>query len=284
MILQPSHLKTLCEAAIDAARKAGAYINSQSRYTQTVQHKGGTHNLAAQVFTEVDLASEKIILDCLKPSLKDFDLALLSEETKDDGSRFEKDYFWCIDPLDGSLPFIEHSDGYSISIALISKAGIPHIGVIYNPVDNTLYHAIKGHGAFRNHTLWQLHPKNSMTLVCDRSFLNHPRYEEVVSKIKARSQGELKIISHGGAAMNAMWVLEGHPAVYFKFPKAEEGGGSLWDYGASACIFHEIKAHVSDAHGQPLALNNPLTTFMHQGGICYASTPEIQAITQLLIK
>ena len=28
--------------------------------------------------------------------------------------------------------------------------------------------------------------------------------------------------------------------------------GSLWDYAATACLFEEAGAAVSDAHGQPL--------------------------------
>ena len=50
----------------------------------------------------------------------------------------------------------------------------------------------------------------------------------------------IDVIKHGGAAMNAMWVIENSPALYFKFPKESDGGGSLWDYSATAVIFKEM--------------------------------------------
>ena len=50
-----------------------------------------------------------------------YDLALLTEESEDDRSCFEKDYFWCIDPLDGTLPFTRNEAGYSVSIGLVAE-------------------------------------------------------------------------------------------------------------------------------------------------------------------
>ena len=52
-----------------------------------------------------------------------YDFGILTEETPDNGSRLVKDYFWCVDPLDGTLPFTEGTPGYSVSIALVSKSG-----------------------------------------------------------------------------------------------------------------------------------------------------------------
>ena len=52
-----------------------------------------------------------------------YDLALLTEELEDDGSRHVKDYFWCIDPIDGTLPFTQKKPGYGVSIALVARDG-----------------------------------------------------------------------------------------------------------------------------------------------------------------
>lgn len=73
--------------------------------------------------------------------------------------------------------------------------------------------------------------------------------------------------------MNACWVLEKSPACYFKFPKPEDGGGCLWDYAATACLFNESGAVVSDIQGQSLDLNRPDSSFMNHRGVLYASTP-----------
>lgn len=279
MNLFSENLQDLCTVAISAAKKAGELISSYINKEISVQNKTGGLSLASQVITEVDLKSQEIILKELEPTFQKYDLALLTEESSDDKSRFEKDYFWCIDPLDGTLPFIEKKEGYSVSIALVSKDGTPQIGVVYNPVNNTLYHAIKGNRAFKNKKEWELsQQENTFTFICDRSFKKHTDFEHIISDLKtfAKENGpnNFKLISQGGAAMNAIWVLENAPACYFKFPKKENSGGSIWDFAASACIFNEIGAISTNIQGNKLDLNRKDSTFMNHEGIIYSSDKE----------
>ena len=86
----------------------------------------------------------------------------------------------------------------------------------------------------------------------------------------------------GGAAMNAMWALQSAPACYFKFARSGNSGGSLWDYAASACIFHEAGAIATDISGDPLDLNRADSTFMNHRGILYTTDETLaQRIRQL---
>lgn len=279
MQLNANDLYLLRQCAISAALQAGQVITRFDRKKLTINHKLIGRNLASQVVTEVDHLSQAIILQNLQPSCDLYDLALLTEESPDDGSRLEKDYFWSIDPLDGTLPFIEGVHGYSVSIALVSRESVPMIGVIYDPLKQVLYHAAKGAGVFRNGQPWQLSPTSAhqsvLNIISDRSFAKHPQYTNVLDKLKgfAKTMGykEVKLTQQGGAAMNACWVLEKSPACYFKFPSKYPGGGSLWDFSASACLFHEINAVVSDQHGHPLTLNQVDSTFMNHRGVVYAS-------------
>jgi len=84
--------------------------------------------------------------------------------------------------------------------------------------------------------------------------------------------------------MNACWVLENSPACYFKFPKPQNGGGSLWDYAASNCIFNEIGAYASDIHGQALELNRSDTCFMNQEGVLFTTHKNIEKKIQEIYK
>jgi len=280
MQLSDNDLYLLSQCAISAALQAGQAITNFQHDSLTVNTKQGGASYASQVVTEVDLLSQSIILQNLMPSCAIYDLALLTEESPDDGIRLEKDYFWCIDPLDGTLPFIEAIAGYSVSIALVSGEGIPQLGVIYDPREQMLYHAIKGKGAFRNGKPWQLSSPSSkkqlpLTFISDRSFAKHPQYQQVLTQLESFSKTQgysgLKTIQQGGAAMNGCWVLEKSPACYFKFPSEKAGGGGLWDFSASACIFNEIKAVVSDIYGQALDLNRADSIFMNHHGVIYAS-------------
>ena len=284
MILSTGDLLSLTDTAITAARQAGAILTHYPQGEIAVQNKIGGESLASQVLTEVDLLCQEVILKTLLPTCQSFDLALLSEESIDDKKRLEKDYFWSIDPLDGTLAFIESTSGYAVSIALVSRTGEALIGVIYDPIKQTLYHAVRGLGAFRNKQAWRIEKlsfpaSTSLTIVSDRSFLQQSYYTRVMSELEgfALESGfdGLQSIQHGGAAMNSCWVLENSPACYFKFPKSKNGGGSLWDYAASTCIFSETGAYVSNIHGQALELNRADSCFMNHQGILYASTPDI---------
>lgn len=274
MSLTPEDLTKLCEVAIEAARQAGKHI-SETRPAD-VQRKVGGDTLASQVLTEVDGQSQSMILDFLKPTFAQFDLALLTEESEDDGSRLEKDYFWCIDPIDGTLPYIEGVPGYAVSIALVSREGVPQIGVVFDPVEHVLYHAIKGQGAFRNSEPWEIRGRRPrLKLLTDRSFAEQPEFPKILEAMEQWGYAGLETKVQGGAVMNACWVLENPPACYFKFPKKQEGGGSSWDFAATACIYCEMGAVATDIRGNPLELNNAEATFMNRGGALYATNEEL---------
>ena len=74
----------------------------------------------------------------LELSLRDYALALLTEESADDGSQFCQDYFWCIDPLDGTLPFIRGLPGYAVSISGTLRWRANHRSV-YDPLRRRLW-------------------------------------------------------------------------------------------------------------------------------------------------
>jgi fructose-1,6-bisphosphatase/inositol monophosphatase family enzyme len=271
--------------ALEAAEIAGQMI-ATSR-PQNVTRKEGGESLASQVLTEVDGKAQQMILEILEPTFKKFDLALLAEESEDDCSRLEKDFFWCIDPIDGTLPFIDGVPGYSVSIALVARDGTPHIGVIYDPVEHNCYHAIRGGGIFKNSTPWQLRcGTDQLQLITDRSFHDSSTFDEVMGRLELIAEelglAGVEATRIGGAAMNAIWVLENAPACYFKFPKGGNGGGSLWDFSASACLFAEAGAVATDFAGDPLDLNRADSTFMNHRGILYATDEELAKKIRLL--
>jgi len=282
------NLKELTKQAVQAAREAGELIRSYQDREVEVLHKEGGDTYASQVVTEVDRKAQDSILRVLGPSCEEYDLAVLTEENEDDGSRFERECFWCIDPMDGTLPFIRREPGYSVSIGLVAKDGSPQIGVVYDPVHDVLWQATKGQGVRRNGEPWTLDSTaNELTFTYDRSFTDRPEREFVLRELEgyAQSLGLKKLVAtqFGGAVINACHALENAPGCHFKFAKPQEGGGSLWDYAATACLFEEAGAEVSDVHGDPLDLNRPDSTFMNHRGAVYATDEELaQCIRQIL--
>jgi fructose-1,6-bisphosphatase/inositol monophosphatase family enzyme len=279
MALSKRDLDDLLPSACAAAREAGAFIQASAARDIEVQHKSGGSNIASQVVTEVDLRADALIRDALLPTCARHDLALLTEERTDDRARLTKDAFWSVDPLDGTLAFIESRPGYAVSIGLVARDGTPLIGVVYNPVTDVLYSAVQGQGAQRQGEPWApvTTPQagRPFTLVCDRGCDQrdyYPRVSDALNALAVRHGfSKLQTVEGDGAAMNALQVLENPPGCYFKFPKPQQGGGSLWDFAASAAIFTACGAVVCDFYGQPLELNRADSTFMNHRGVLYVT-------------
>ena len=123
MRLEPDTLHELSRLAQAAALRAGRLIARRRGDFGQPEYKSESSSLAANIVTEVDRESQRIIVATLAPSLARNELGLLAEESADDGSRFEKDHFWCVDPLDGTLQFSENQPGFAVSIALVSRSG-----------------------------------------------------------------------------------------------------------------------------------------------------------------
>jgi len=266
----------LNKVAIEAALAAGKVIQKSMNEKVPIEKKEGGTSYASQVVTAVDRDCETVILSHLLPISNEFDLALLSEETEDDGGRFEKDYFWCIDPMDGTLSFINKRPGFSVSIALIAKDGTPYIGVVYDPSTDNLYNAIRGKGVFKNGSPWVIkHSNNYLTYVTDQQLKDTPRVVDIRNllnkKIEQLNLNELKEISGSGSVLNAILVLENGPACMLKYPKKEKGGGCIWDFAATACIFHELGLPATSFDGERLNLNKKDNTFFNKVGIFYGN-------------
>lgn len=99
--------------------------------------------------TLADKESHKIISDSLSaPNLEQF--PIFSEEGNDISYEERKkwEFFWLVDPLDGTKEFIKRNGEFTVNIALIHK-GRPILGVIYIPVKDIFYFAAEGLGAWK---------------------------------------------------------------------------------------------------------------------------------------
>ncbi len=285
MTLTEPQLQELADEACRAATEAGALIASYRDRKVAVREKTDSagSGLASQVVTEVDERSEELILRLLAPTIEHHDLAVLTEEREDDRQRLAKDHFWCIDPLDGTLPFTRGIPGYSVAIALVRRDGRTLIGVVFDPVEQRLYRAVAGGGVEIDGARFQpaMRAGGPLKFFCDCTFPMHPGREELIREVGAVAEREgfpgLEVIEGAGGVLNACHVLTAGPACYFKKPKLASGGGSLWDFAATACLFEEAGLHARDFAGRPLDLNRPDSTFMNHRGVCFASTPELAA-------
>ncbi|PIE84613.1 MAG: 3'(2'),5'-bisphosphate nucleotidase [Bacteroidia bacterium] len=135
-------LKRLLAQAVQAAMTAAQEINA---IYATGQFDVNIKENAAPI-TRADRKSHDIITEHLSFTR----IPTISEEGRH--VRYDERQswrlLWLIDPLDGTREFIKINDEFTVNIALIQN-GQPHIAVIVAPSIDTLYFALKGHGAYK---------------------------------------------------------------------------------------------------------------------------------------
>ena len=159
---------------------------------------------------------------------------------------------------------------------MIAKDGTPYLGVVFDPSTDALYHAIKGKGAYKNGRPWTIEKTNDyLTYVTDHKLKDTTRASEIEKllnkNVEQLNLKGIKEIDGAGAVLNAILVLENGPACMMKLPKKESGGGSIWDFAATACIYKELGLPVTNFNGEPLDLNRKKGTFMNHEGVFYAN-------------
>jgi myo-inositol-1(or 4)-monophosphatase len=128
--------------AAEAALKAGTLLRELFEQPHQIRHKS-----AIDLVTEADLASEELILDMLQHSLPG--VKVMSEESFAAYDDIPTEPAWIIDPLDGTTNFAHNFPWFAVSIALYAE-GRSQVGIIYNPMQNELFCAALGSGAWLN--------------------------------------------------------------------------------------------------------------------------------------
>jgi 3'(2'), 5'-bisphosphate nucleotidase len=161
------------------------------------------------------------------------DIPILSEESLHVEYEKRKDweYFWCIDPIDGTKEFVEKNGQFTINIALI-HIDTPVLGVVYAPVIKKMYSAKKGSGAFLNsHPLHVEKNSDDFLVVASKSNLN-TKTQDFIDELKT-SYPNLKTDSRGSSLKLCM-VADGSAQIYPRMAPTSE-----WDTAAADAIVRE---------------------------------------------
>ena len=130
------------DVATIAARNAGEILKDRFREQTQVRYKG-----RANIVTDTDLQAEQSIISLLQTEHPDH--GILSEESEP--IQAAAGYTWILDPLDGTNNYSFGIPFFSTVIALVHGEDVL-LGIIYDPLRDELFHAVKGKGAFLNGT------------------------------------------------------------------------------------------------------------------------------------
>lgn len=190
--------------------------------------------------TLADLRSSDIIVKGLQ-SLTPY-VPILCEETQEEAfvTRRLHKYIWVVDPLDGTKEFIKKNGEFAINIALVED-GVPVLGIIYAPVKEVFYYAIKGAGAYKLEN-----GKEVLRLpLSEYNELDKTRVRAIVSRSHCNTDDESFVnnyITLGynvetitcGSSLKFGVIAEGNADLY---PK--HGNTSEWDTASGQVILEE---------------------------------------------
>ncbi|MCX5201848.1 inositol monophosphatase [Streptomyces sp. NBC_00237] len=126
------------KVAVAAAEEAGDLLRGRYGQLRTITGKGS----AGDVVTDLDLASERIVLDRIRRHFPTD--RILSEEAGESAGQGERT--WLVDPLDGSNNVAIGLCVYVVGVGLCLGER-PVVGVVHEPVTHQTWHAVAGRGA-----------------------------------------------------------------------------------------------------------------------------------------
>ncbi len=236
---------SVCE---QAARAGGqVLLDWQNRFT--TREKG-----LRDLVTEADVASQQAIRDILLGRFPDHDF--LGEEDASFPAAIKtspkSQYRWIVDPLDGTANYVHHLPAFAVTIAL-QKAEETVLGIVFDPIANELYHAVKGEGTFLNgksvQTSGCTSPEQAMVAV---SFApNVPRGSIEIARFIEALHSCQSVRRLGSAALNLAYLAAGRLDAYWATSV------KIWDVAAGLLMVEEAGGTVSRLDGGPLDLNNP---------------------------
>ncbi|MEI7867887.1 MAG: inositol monophosphatase [Candidatus Methylumidiphilus sp.] len=198
------------------------------------------------IVTDADFAMQRRMTDELANLAPQY--RLLGEEmTGDEQSKLldsSEGGLWCLDPLDGTSNFASGVPFFSVSLGLLIERK-PYLGLVYDPIRDECFTAIKGQGSRLNGKPLPCGPVGlplrKVIAVVDFKRLSPQLAGALVSRPPYSSQRNF-----GSVALEWSWLAARRFQVYL------HGRQMLWDYAAGALILSEAGGCVENLHGEPI--------------------------------
>ncbi len=225
------------EAAVAAAKAGGEVLLRHFRKLDPATVAEKTKN---DFVSEADRASEAAIKAELDRRFPQY--AFLGEET---GAFGDSTRCWIVDPLDGTLNFVQGFPHWCVSVALWDAAG-PVTGCVWDPLRQDLFLAVRDEGATWNGqpmTISQQPGLDGAFVATGFAFQLGERFQSyavALSSVFYRAKG---IRRAGSAALDLAHTAAGIYDGFFEL------GLKKWDFAAGALLVKEAGGLVSDWNG-----------------------------------
>jgi myo-inositol-1(or 4)-monophosphatase len=225
----------MIEVAKQAAYAAGKIL---TEHFKKLPKEAIRQKQANDYLSFVDETSEKKIISIIQKNFPDH--SILAEETGE--SHQSGEYRWIIDPLDGTTNYITGLPVFAISIAL-QKGDEMILGVVYDPLQDELFWAEKGKGAYVNATPIRVSDSNSLSeclIATGFPFKAKHLIRPYLNSFEDMFHSCIGIRRMGAAAIDIAYVAAG------RFGGFWELGLSPWDLAAGSVLIKEAGGYITD--------------------------------------
>lgn len=259
-------------------QETGTAITQYKKKSETLHIKQKKNNTPV---TAVDYASHTLMnagLKIITPNIP-----IISEESSDYPAyaiRKNWDFYWLLDPLDGTRAFIKGLPDYSINLSLLFRHTVV-LGIVYVPESKVFYYGLSGKSyklSLNNNHIKPLKvekPSSMLRIAVSRS-TNLENLSKIFASLKDYS------FVKKDSALKICLIADGEADLYLRL-----GPTSEWDTAAGHYILQCAGGDLLDLHYQTLRYNqmasfeNP--SFLAIGDLSYAWNPIFQALDALKI-
>ncbi|XP_062336704.1 inositol monophosphatase 1 isoform X1 [Osmerus eperlanus] len=271
----PDPWQDAMDHAVALARKAGSMVRDAVQNEMTITCKSSSVDLV----TKTDQKVEKLIVESVKEKFPKH--SFIGEESVAAGEPcvLTDDPTWIVDPVDGTTNFVHGYPFVAISIGFAVNRKM-EFGVVYSCIEDKMYTARKGKGAFCNGQTLQVSDQKDISQSIIATEFGSNRDAEVVDKIFSSMRKILCLPIHGmrgvgTAATNMCLVASGCVEAYYEI------GIHCWDIAAGAVIVTEAGGVLMDVEGGPLDLMSRRVIAANNRNIAERIVKEIDAFTPL---
>ena len=187
--------------------------------------------------SSADKRTEKILIDEFQKAYPEH--GIITEET---GiiNKSNKNNRWIIDPIDGTMNFLNGVPQFAISIGYEENQEIK-CGVIFNPITNEMFIAEKGNGAFLNNSRIRVSNKKNLQdslLVTGGPKQSSKIKDKIFSEYISVSKKVSNVRKFGSASLDLAYVASGRFDGYWQREL------NYWDVAAGIIIVKEAGGFV----------------------------------------
>ncbi|MDR3627047.1 MAG: inositol monophosphatase family protein [Ignavibacteriaceae bacterium] len=230
----------MIEDIIKISKEAGSIIRNGFGTNLNIEFKTNETNLV----TQIDKASEKLIKEFISKNYPTH--GILAEESGE--TKNSSDFVWVVDPLDGTTNFAHSLPIFSVSIG-VQKSGKTVAGVVYDVMQDIVYCAEKGSGAFANDKKISVSKNDNIghsLLVTGFPYDLAESNEKIFEKFEAFTRASRGMRRLGSAAIDFCYVAKG------VFDGFWEVYLHPWDVCAGKFILEEAGGRVTGFDGEDI--------------------------------